>query len=445
MPPVEPIGELIRRLRTEQGKSQRRLADVLNAIDGRNPPTLTRHEISRWENGDRIPREWLPAIGKGLNVGLELLEHAAAVAKAGRLGGQAAPGALETALPAVLVAGHLTPSPGMDAHDLDDDMTRRELLRLLSITGALAAVPNLDSPTAATTGVTGADWYERLHPHLWQVFTQAESKRLVYPVVREQLATLIGTLDRSHSESTHKDLCAQAGGLFQLAGEIFFDSDRYTDAAHCYALAADVSKEANAFDLWACALTRHAFIEIFEGRCAEAASILSVAERVSQRGDSQLSTRYWVAAVQAEARAGLGDLDACNCALDTAEQVHALNGPVMPGGWLRFDGSRLSEQRGIYYRELGRADLAEEALTEALNGTTSLRRRGGIQADLAMLGVERRDLDQVLEYGGLAAHAAEQTRSSGYVGRKLQALRGQLGPLLADPRVSLLSERIAQL
>ena len=38
--------------------------------------------------------------------------------------------------------------------------------------------------------------------------------------------------------------------LFQLAGEIFFDSTAYTDAAHCYTLGATASREAHHHDLW---------------------------------------------------------------------------------------------------------------------------------------------------------------------------------------------------
>jgi hypothetical protein len=59
------------------------------------------------------------------------------------------------------------------------------------------------------------------------------------------------------------------------------------------------------------------------------------------------------------------------------------------------------------------------ALTEALNQPISLRRRGSILTDLATLGIQRHDLDQVLEYGDTAVKLAEQTQSAGYVGRKL--------------------------
>jgi hypothetical protein len=49
----------------------------------------------------------------------------------------------------------------------------------------------------------------------------------------------------------------------RLDSETLVDSNAYTDAAHCYTLAASASNEADAFDLWACALTRHAFVSLF--------------------------------------------------------------------------------------------------------------------------------------------------------------------------------------
>lgn len=63
--------------------------------------------------------------------------------------------------------------------------------------------------------------------------------------------------------------------------------------------------------LWACALVRHAYVDLYERRYTDATGTLSAAEKVARRGDSSLSTRYWVTSVQAEAYAGLGNLSAC--------------------------------------------------------------------------------------------------------------------------------------
>lgn len=402
-----------------------------------------RSTVGRWERGESEPQPFIwPKLARLLQVGAKELE---VLLTREMTGGRAQP----PSLPAPTVIGGVVPEPDRDTGELDE-MNRRELLRLLSVAGTLVTIPRLEIAPDATRVAQAAEaseieQYQMLNAHLWQVFSLSKSKRLVYPLVRQQLSLLTDSLDRAHSEAAHKQLCLLAGDLFQLAGEICFDANRYTDAAYCYTLAADASKEAQAYDLWACALTRHAFIGMYERRFSQASSVLAAAERVAQLGDSSLSTRYWVAAVQAEAFAGLGDLGACNRALDTAERVLALTGAISNGGWLRFDGSRLAEERGTCYLELERADLAEAALSDVLAQTISLRRRGSVLTDFAMLGVQRRDLDQVLEYGASAVDLAEQTRSAGYVGRKLQGLRTQLAPLMTDDRVSLLSDRIARL
>lgn len=422
---------LAKRRRT-RGFTQESLATALGA---------DRSTVARWERGQCDPQPYHRSkLCELLQISPDELDELLTIDAAG-IQRHASPTQRRVLQGRVIASTVATPDAGSDELE---DMNRRELLRLLSIAGTLVAVPN----PVTDEHVDDSEWisqYEQLNSHLWQVYALSESKRPVYPVVRQQLNLLTGSLDCAQSSAAHKRLCVATGDLLQLAGEIFFDADRYTDAAHCYKLAADASKEGDAFDLWACALTRHAYLGVYEGRFEDVTPILQGAARVARRGDGQLSTRHWVAAVQAEAYAGLGDLDACQRALDQAEQVKALTEPVMPGGWLRFDGSRLAEERGTCYAALGRADLASEALAKALDTATSPRRRGSILTDLAALGVQTRDLDRVLDYGGQAIKLAEQTRSSGYIGRKLQGLRTQLAPLSSNNRAAQLSDRIAQL
>ncbi|GGO84910.1 hypothetical protein GCM10012280_17470 [Wenjunlia tyrosinilytica] len=330
-----------------------------------------------------------------------------------------------------------------------DDMIRRGFLRVIAVTGALAALP-ADEAGAIVEGTErgrSADFL-RMNGHLWQVYQLARSKRSVYPIVWEQLMSLNKTLS-GRSDSEARALCRAAGDLFQLAGELAFDGNRYTDAAASYTLAASASRDAGSFDLWACALVRHAYVDLCERQFAEAVRTLSAAEGVAKRGDSTLSTRYWVASVLAEAYAGLGDLSACERSLDRAEEVLHLDGFAHNGGWLRFDGSRLAEERGARYVQLGRLDLAETALTSALDQGAlaqgqSFRRRGVTLADLAAIGAKRRDPEQVLRFGREAVQLAHES-SSGYVARRLQGLRRELGPVARDARVAELGAEIAAL
>jgi len=71
------FGAYLARLRGS--RSQRALAQLLCELSGTD--TLTRHEISRWERGKRVPTDWLPYLAQALGVPLTVLERAAAQAR----------------------------------------------------------------------------------------------------------------------------------------------------------------------------------------------------------------------------------------------------------------------------------------------------------------------------------------------------------------------------
>lgn len=108
---------------------------------------------------------------------------------------------------------------------------------------------------------------------------------------------------------------------------------------------------------------------------------------------------------------------------------------------MRFDGSRLAEERGSCYVELHRPRLAEAALNEALRQELSTRRRASVLTELAMTGAQCRDPDRILIYAASALDTARQT-GSGVIGRKLQDLQIYLTPFLRDSRIRQLNAEI---
>ncbi|MFE9117047.1 multiprotein-bridging factor 1 family protein [Streptomyces sp. NPDC007172] len=416
------------------GYSQERLAQALG-VD-----TTT---VGRWGRGQGEPQAYIrPKLAARLQVTLTELDELL------KTEAPQPPEPPSTYGPQRILGRRAKSDEDLGAGDLEE-MIRRAFLRVLTITGTLAALP-LSSEAAPAdhtlTTLPNSDVmaYSAMNSHLWQIFALAKTKRSVLPMVHSHAREIANGFAAARTERDKRQLCAAVGDLFQLAGEIHFDSNNYTDAAHCYTLAASAGVEARDPDLSACALTRHAFVSLYENKPRDAASLLTAAAEAASRGDRRLSTRYWVAAVQAEVFAGLGDLTACRRALDQAEDVHGLNGPVRTGGWLRFDGSRLAEERGTCYVKLGRLDLAERSLGDALGQTMSMRRRGSVLADLAILGIQRGDIDQLVHHASQVLDLASETES-GYVLRKLEGLQGRLEPLMSDRRVSVLNDQIITL
>jgi hypothetical protein len=336
-------------------------------------------------------------------------------------------------------------------------MNRRTVLRNLSVVGTLAvlrrptdgpALGDLPGWAIARQGPpfdgSALDDLAGINARLWQLFAASDCKGDVFALVRHQLDALLEGLENSRKDTVHVRLCGLLSELMQLAGEVFFDQERYVDAAHCYTVAASVGKEADARDLWSCAVTRHAFIGVYEGRFTDAIPLLELSAQVARGGDSLLSTSRWVDAVAAQAFAGMKNIAACENAMDAAAAVQGMTGTIHNGGWLRYDGSRLHEESGSCYVQLDRADEAESALLSALHLNLSARRRGNVLTDLAMVGVQRRDAEQVTFFGRDALGIARQTRS-GVVGRKLHLLQRRLKPMLGEPGIRRLDDDISVL
>jgi transcriptional regulator with XRE-family HTH domain len=320
-----------------------------------------------------------------------------------------------------------------------DDVRRRELLGALGLaSGALASSGasvdtridwlRLERARAAPGRLDDAVLRDHaaLINQAWWTYRAAPDKGVVLQGVTELMARLTRLAEHPHASTQHKRLCGLISDLAQLAGEVQFDADHLAEAAHCYGIAADAAKEAGHYDLLACALVRHAFVALYDQRPHQAVPLLEAAGRVAVHGDGALATRHWVAAVAAEAYAGVGDRSACQRALDFAEGVYA--GAGSNGSWLRFDGARLPEERGACYVRLGQPDLAEPALQVALARLPApTRRRGLVLSDLARSALLSGDVERACAAGREATDIA-RVGHSGVLAKGLRGLHAQLTP-----------------
>lgn len=317
-----------------------------------------------------------------------------------------------------------------------DDMKRREMLQLLSVTSSALMLPlNVDWDRLSRTLITQSlpideatlqDCAE-INRQYWQTFHTISQKSLMIESVLQHIQRLVKILqNKSLNTIQHQHLCSIIADIAQMAGEICFDANKYADAVQCYTFAATTAKEAKNYDLWACSLVRSSFTCIFEQQYEQALPSLEMARQLTLHGNSIMATKHWIAAVSADAYAGIGNLDACQNALDIAEGVWELK-DASNGGWLRFDGTRLAEQRGSCLVKLQRPDLAIPVLKEALVQLPApIRRRGLVLNDLALASVQNNDIEQAYTYGIEAIEIAQ--RGSGALKKSLQTLQTKLKP-----------------
>ncbi|MEU6114895.1 helix-turn-helix transcriptional regulator [Streptomyces sp. NPDC047117] len=200
----EPIGALIRRLRTERGLSQADLARKLNEAAG-GTPTLDRQHVYRWETGRRTPRDWLPFLSAVLRVPVETLERATAV---DRVDVRQATPTVDDFLPATDVLAPLKVREGrrLGASTVADLNSRVHGLRL------------------ADDVVFGRD--------------------LIGRAMRELRAAVTLYRESTFSEETGRQLLQAIGELAQIAGWVASDAGRHEEAERIYRLGLSAAHQA---------------------------------------------------------------------------------------------------------------------------------------------------------------------------------------------------------
>jgi transcriptional regulator with XRE-family HTH domain len=276
----------------------------------------------------------------------------------------------------------------------------------------------------------------------------------LFSYVIEHLQKIITLLEGSLFPSIRTRLCCIVSGIAQLAGHLLFDMSEFTRSRNFHKIAITAALEGENQALEAVSWGRMSFTWTYNGNPLEALRYIKEARRLAI-GNVNTTVRAYLAAVEAEIQAILGNSEACLKALEIAECVEAQQYPEEEMYWLHFDRSRLAGYQGISFRRLychedARThfflEKAQKALTNALIllDPTRIQRRPALLIDLADTYAQQRDVEGAYGYALQALSVIAQTKSH-VVAKRLLTLREGLEPWKDSPYVKNLDQQMASL
>jgi transcriptional regulator with XRE-family HTH domain len=420
----EPVGALIARVRREQGKTQQRLAELLCQASG--DATVTRHEVSRWERGVRLPTRWLPWLAAVLGVSRDELE-AATVPTRGRRG-ESAPRDLAVPTPwctdewgradAEAVAQVLTADHG------------NGLAARVAHEWLLADAPQVyEMRSGRRVGVALAETIRRRSDHLRRMDDVVGGTDL-YPTIAAELSDTLTVLrEGAYTEETGRALLTAGAELAQLAGWVASDLGMHARAERDYLTGVRLAHGAGDRPLAANLLSTLAYQMANTGQAAEAVLVARSAER-GGRGDATASVRTLLLERVAWAHAKADQPRECDRALGAADDAFERRRPEDDPEWVYWlDRDEMNVMAGRCYTELRRPLRAEPLLRTAVDryDTTHARELSLYLSWLAEAYLQAREVDE-------AARVSS---------RVLDIVAG-VDSARSNERLSLLADRLAQ-
>jgi tetratricopeptide (TPR) repeat protein/transcriptional regulator with XRE-family HTH domain len=256
-------------------------------------------------------------------------------------------------------------------------------------------------------------------------------------------STSIQLLKDSHPTPIYRQLCSLAGENAQILGKTLFDMREYTLAWAYYVYSVKAAQEAHNADLWAVGLGRMALLLIYYGQTPQA---LPLVQEAQQADIQQACIRSWLAAVEAEVHARLGNDDACRWALDVSKSITASTPFGDDSYFTGFNPSRQSGYEGACFMRLQQPQRALPALQDALNQLepSAIRRRSTLLTDIGAAYAQLGDVQSACTSLGQAlAITAQLTRSLSTL-QRIASVRDRLMPWKESPYVKEIDEQFAQ-
>jgi transcriptional regulator with XRE-family HTH domain/tetratricopeptide (TPR) repeat protein len=393
------IGEVIAARRAELGLTQAALADALNAVSGR--PTLTRHDVSRWERGAVTPRYWLPYLATVLDVPLARLRLAV------RDGDDATPADV-----ARVALEWLVSEPPQVAARRAGRRVGAGLVRQLR--GRVAELRRLDDHIA------GGD---------------------THTLVTRELATTLRLIDEaSYTEATGRGLFVVAGELAQLAGWVVSDAGMPRKASGYYLTGLRAATQAGDRAGAANNLSSLAYQTANAGSSAEAVTLARAAAAGASGATPKVRALLTERVAWAHARAG--QHSETERALGTVDELLTADTVDEPAWVYWLDRAEADVMAGRCYTELRRplraVPLLEQATADYRNDAP--RELALYLSWLAVAYADARELDAACS----AAHRMirlSKNVSSARTRDRLHRVVGTLRAFSDEPQVRELIDR----
>lgn len=253
------------------------------------------------------------------------------------------------------------------------------------------------------------------------------------PFVIADIQRVTTLLEGSLSPNIRTHLCDIAGTAAMLIGELYYDMSNYEQARKFQNIAIRAAHEANNVALEIVAWGRKSFAWTYDGNTKAALNCIQMARTLANNLNPVITV--WLAAVEAEIQANIGNHDACLKALRVATNIEDQNYDKAESYWIHFDRSLAAGYQGISFLKLSRfgqknlINNAQTALKDALDllDPSMKRRQPTLLVDLAGTYIQQRNIEQACECALQAMDIAAQIKSQVSL-QRLHTLREDLEP-----------------
>lgn len=377
----DPFADLLLRLRQDSGRTQEEQAEAINAVSGRD--TLTRREISRYENFENIPtNHTIGHIAAACGVPFEELQREAKAARVRKREGHA------------------------NAGEDQDAVKRRTLLGGAAISVSAAAEPwgrlafalSKGSKIDSSSAVALIDRAAELHVQELNL-----SARRLQSTVEAHLDAITAALPRAGEHE--RALAIAAGETAALAGWVAWDLGEHDRADAYYRVTSQCAATAGHPPLRALALTYASY-----GASSPKAKLEFLSQAANDvRGHGNATAAAWVLGRHAEEAAAVGDETGALRALERARFAYDFADHTSEQAWVQFvTPYRMDSLALSVYGQLGRPELTVTADT-AVGRLGDELSDGGVVVlgDLASALLRGGDVDQGVYVSRQFAAAAQ--------------------------------------